>query len=1109
MLSYVDRIVSAWQMVVRRGLSHWKLLVSVVLGVLLASAIMAGTVVYFDALRELALRNTLARNTAAELDILVQGQRGPATRFEFDRVSALINAEVDARLGWLTTDRFLVGKSPTFFLSKPGEEHLAGDDNARAYFAFAPRLDQHITVLPGGKPPAVGRINAPGQETMLEAMVPEEAAALFDVGVGDVVVAVPPWEDVTPHVTVRISGLFSRDDPSAEFWHLENTVLAAATGASFRTIPFHISQETFLGDFGSMFRKMDGIYAWLLMVDSGRVNAPNSVSTLAAIDAVDRNLAAAMASYRQTTELDRALEEFDRRLFFSKLPMFVVLIVIAIVILYYVATLSSLIVEDRRSEIALLRSRGATSAQILTVFVLEGATISALAVIVGPILASTTITVLGYTPAFSGLTEGGRLTAGISGAAYLMSGAGGLLSFVALIFPAIRASRIGVTRHRQESARPVAQPLFQRYYFDVSLLLVSIFLFRQLTEQGSLLAVSVFGEVTADQLLLALPGLILVASAMVLLRLFPLAMNLISRLASRVLPIGLVMGVWQMARNPTHYARLSLLLILTAGLGIFASSFGATLELSFTQRVLYSTGSDIRLDGVRAAGRDEGPIPSEAYEEVPGVRRASPVLQLSGHDLTRSVAQNYTMLAVDGDSFSEVAWFRDDFADEPMDALLRSLKLDDAPAGIELPADAGWIAVNLKPDRERPTLEITARVVDELGQFTTLRLGRLEGLEDGWIRLQAAVPEGELPLRLTSLMVHERRGVGGIRPGTVILDDIVAVVRDGPPEIIESFDNVEDWAVIRSNVDSKSDILRSSDVTMNGGSSVAFTWSRGSSLVGHGISHGQEWPRLPVLASQSFAEVSDHFEGEEFDVTVSGLQVPVRLESIVEMFPTMTLNDHKYLVADLTSLTRYANLGTLNRELQPNGVWISTDVTDESERRELLQGLGQVTGFSVNAVNDRAGQLAASQVDPLVSAGWRALLFIAFSAVLILSCLGFLVHAYVSFRNRELQFALLRTVGFSLRQLVTMVWLEQTLVIAVGMALGTWMGGRLGSTIMPFLGHDDWGGRVIPPFVLDVNWGALLLTYAAMIAVFAVISLGLIWLVQRISLQRIMRLGEM
>jgi ABC-type antimicrobial peptide transport system permease subunit len=132
----------------------------------------------------------------------------------------------------------------------------------------------------------------------------------------------------------------------------------------------------------------------------------------------------------------------------------------------------------------------------------------------------------------------------------------------------------------------------------------------------------------------------------------------------------------------------------------------------------------------------------------------------------------------------------------------------------------------------------------------------------------------------------------------------------------------------------------------------------------------------------------------------------------------------------------------------------------------------------------------------------------AFGAVLVLSCLGFLVHAYVSFREREMQFGLMRTIGFSMRQLITLVCLEQVLVITAGMALGAEMGRRLGAIIMPFLSHNDRGGQVLPPFVLEINWGTLGITYGIMIFVFTTIILGMIWFIRRISLQKILRLGE-
>ena len=117
-------------------------------------------------------------------------------------------------------------------------------------------------------------------------------------------------------------------------------------------------------------------------------------------------------------------------------------------------------------------------------------------------------------------------------------------------------------------------------------------------------------------------------------------------------------------------------------------------------------------------------------------------------------------------------------------------------------------------------------------------------------------------------------------------------------------------------------------------------------------------------------------------------------------------------------------------------------------------------------------------------------------------------HAYVSFRSRQPQLALLRTLGLSMRQLMSMILLEQTVVILLGLGVGAWMGGRLGATIMPFLGHDDWGSQVVPPFVMEVNWGALGVTYAIMLLLFAAIVLGLMSMVRRMALQAVLRIGD-
>ena len=1164
-------MLAAWPQVARRTLANWRLMCTVIVGVLLASAIMAGTVIYFDALRELALKNALSALSVNDSNIALKSDRGPTTYAERDKVVAETEREIGDRVAWMLRDKTTGVKTATFFLSEVGEEASADTDNPRTFFGHLPRLPDHVTVV-SGEWPADGYVESGecrverGEERTgnsslatshcIEALVPLEAAVDLGVGVGDTLAAVPYWSDTSPFIHVVIAGTFTRDAPEDEFWYLDDKIFQAATARSFETLPFYLTERTYYEALGDTFRQMDSVFSWLLMVDTGRLNAGNATFARRSITAMEDRLSTNLFSYRQITELDEALFRYDVRLFFSKLPMFVILILISVVILYYVVTLSSLVVEQQRGEIVLLKSRGSSAAQVLSVYVLEGITIAALAVAVAPPLAAGVISLLGVTPAFSDLSGGQLLSVSLSPGAYMMSALGGLLSFAALMVPAVQASRMSVTTFRHQSARPYTQPFYQRYYLDVLLLIVGALLLRQLSQQGSVVAVGVFGEVATDQLLLAVPAVVLVASALVLLRLFPLFMRASSALLSSFLSAGLVLGIWQMARNPTHYARLSLMLILMAGLGIFAASFGGTLQRSFTERALYSTGTDVRLVGALLNTRGESIPMRESYEDLPAVEEVGLAFRGFGSDLSKLLAESYTMFAVEGEQISRMGWFRDDFSETSMDTLLSSLPSKTLPMGIELPADAVSVGVIAKPDRPHPSVALALRMRDANGRYFTYPMGRLVSSEE-WSVFRVEVERSSLstlhsplrrleparPLTLVSLTVFETNGRNRLRAGSISIDEIFATrgsseecrvesaevgagrspLATGNCETValESFESVSGWTTLGAVPESQSDVLKwSEECRVESGeagagnsplstshSCASFIWVEGRPLVSRGIFHGPPLEPIPVLATSRFLRVNDHRVGEVIEVSAQGHRIDVVISDVIEFFPTLETFRRSYLVADLDSVSAYANLEATGGELRPNEVWMTTNGS-ESDRARLMSLLDDGEPFPTRDIHDRVQALADSTVDPLVEAGWRALLFVAFAAVLVLSGLGFLVHAYVSFKSREIQFALMRTVGFSMSQLSTLVLLEQVLVIGAGLALGTWMGGRLGATMMPFLGHDDSGTRVLPPFVVDVNWGTLAITYVAMGLLFAVIIAGVIILVRRISLQRILRLGE-
>ena len=1137
MLRNVLRILSAWPMVLKRSLANWRLLSSVVVGVVLASAIMAGTVIYFDSLRDIALDAALADREPLDLDIFAKVTRGPTTPNSYSIARNYVEGVYRESVGWFIEDTLHGGRSATFFLTLSGEETEAGGDNARSYFLFLPEIEDKITILPGGRmpqplldpdvrgrqapAPAAVPSDAPvesvlrGDPLSMEAIVPEEAALDFGLEVGDTLSAVPYWQDATPYMSVTVTGLYTRNDPDDLIWELNDRTFHSFTSGHFSTVPFLVSQDTFLRGVGKAFPDMDSTYGWLLLVEPDRLSSINATDALHSITGIKRSLGSVFTSFRQTTDLDDALRDYDQRLLFSKLQMFVVLILIAVVVLYYVVTLSSLVAEQRRTEIHLLQGRGATERQVLTVFVLEGATIAILAIVIAPFLAGLAISLLGYTPAFSDLSGGERLSINLTRGAFIMSAIGGLLSFGALMIPAFASSRSSISRDRQETARPSPLSFFQRYYLDVMLLVLGIVLFRQLTEQGSLAARNLLGEVAVNQLLLAVPGITLIAAAMVLLRLFPVVMSLASRVLAPRLPPGVVLGLWQMARNPTHYSRLALLLILMAGLGIFAASFGGTLQRSFTERALYSAGADIRLANVSVNNTGFTKPLVEPYDRIKDVEGVSPALRGRGSVLSiRFGNTSYDMLAVDPDRLSEVAWYREDFSEDPLPEVMAKLTGNEIPIGITLPERANAVQVLVKADRPHPTVGMAVRVRDANGRYFTYGLGRLESstwrlysaeLRDNRERRFSLLPKR--PFTLVSIVLGETDFENSLAPGSILIDTVRVRMSNGEIQTVDKFKDVAGWHALREAGNTAKDRVRWSEVSARGDGSLMFAWQGGSAFVSRGIFAGDNPEPVPVVASESLAREFGFAEGDEFLASVNGRRIDVVLADTVDFFPTLDSYNDKFLIADLESVLTYVNLGMARSEITPNEIWLSTELTGE-DRADLVDLFESDRPFPVSRVIDTEADLEQAQIDPLVLAGWRALLLIAFGAILILSSLGFLVHAYISFRNRELQFALMRTMGFSTRQLVSLMWVEQALVIGVGMALGTWMGGRLGASIMPFLGYDDRGAQVLPPFVIEVGWQNLLVTYVAMAGIFTVIILGVIWFIRRMSLSRVLRLGD-
>ncbi|MBI4328349.1 MAG: ABC transporter permease [Chloroflexi bacterium] len=1110
-------VVTMVPLVLRRALAYWRLLVPVLLGAVLATAITSSVVIYFDALREMGLRHALKNVAPEEFDLRLALESPTALREDQEAFIAEVENRVGRDIGWLVERPTLYGKSSTFFVRRPGEPPVGPGDPLdkvpRGSFHTLTGAEEHIDLI-AGKMPAPVAATREGP-LVVEALAFEQTAAAFPIVVDEEVVFAPFWEDRADQVRVVITGVARPRGEGGRFW-FEETQSLTGPPSTYNHLPLLVPQETLLDGLAPSFTRLSVRYVWLYPVETERLHVWNASAALGGLREVGTRLVTVLPHYRQTTELTETLFTYDTRLRFIQVPLTVVLLLIAAVVLYAVVFLASLVVERQREDVALLRSRGARRWQIFVLYAFQGLLIGGIAVVVGPLVAAPAIAGLGLSPFFLTLSGGLPLSVTLSTDAYQMSLLGGLLAFGVLLFPAAQAARHSVTEERRRRARPGELPFYQRYYLDVGLGAATAVLLWQLGQRGSLLEGALAGRTESDLFLLFVPVGFLLALSLLFLRVFPLLMGLLGRLLAPVAPAWVVLGLWELGRNPVYYTRLVLLLTLAASLGSFASSFGGTLERNYRERALYKAGAELRITGASLSALD-GPL----AEKFP---RATLISRQPGSVLSGSVTGSYEFLAVEPDVFADVAWWRGDFAQEPLSQLLERLGAEESPPsprwGIPLPAEAKTIAAWVQPLDPSPITTLYALAADSRNRYFVYPLGLLDKVE--WRLLQADLskpqlqqtlrgqpppPSPQAPLRFMGLYVMQPRTTQGMRPGAFLLDSVQIGGADGGEGTLVGMDDLSPWGIIEAGPQAESDTFTLTPSTgRNGGPAAVLLWSESTAVYPRGVYIGPDEHANPVLVSEAFLRGTGHRIGDRVLLSSFNQRFPARIVGSVSYFPSLDPGDDLgFVIANVNDVVRQTGIQGGGAQARVSEVWMGVDpqadrasVVDEVRSSPL--GRGEVT--------DRASLLGTSKADPLVAAGWEALLSVAYVGVLGLGVVGFVVHAIVSSQQRQGQFALLRTMGIGRRHLQAVVWIEHLVTVGAGLLVGHWLGSQVGTLLMPFLDRTEEGIRVLPPFVMEVNWPTLLFIYGLMALVFGVVVTMVAALYNRLALGRVLRMGE-
>ncbi len=372
----------------------------------------------------------------------------------------------------------------------------------------------------------------------------------------------------------------------------------------------------------------------------------------------------------------RFFRDFDENR--SSIALFLTTLSIPMVgmVLYFIALLAGISVEHRKKEIAVLRSRGSGRTQILISFLLEWIILGTVAFAVGPFTGAFLARAIGSTSGFLEFVGRRAIPAVVDARAFRYSAIAAGLAVVSGMIPVLASLRHSVVTYVRSRDRRPRVSAWHRLFLDVIILAVAIYGYSQLSWET--LSVLPGQMIPADPMLFFVPVLFIVGGGLLVLRLYPLLMNLL-----RVVTAGLPGVVWQMtirrlSRNAGEYVPVMLQLMVTVSLGIYSAISARTLRLNFEDNVRYAVGADVATsEEWQPPGFAGGAVTSEPQfyrrEELPGVQAAARVLRgrarvqrVGRHEISPSVE----MMAIEPYEFSRTAWFRRDLsAAHPYDYL--------------------------------------------------------------------------------------------------------------------------------------------------------------------------------------------------------------------------------------------------------------------------------------------------------------------------------------------------------------------------------------------------------------------------------------------------------
>jgi putative ABC transport system permease protein len=512
-------------------------------------------------------------------------------------------------------------------------------------------------------------------------------------------------------IPIIITGVWRATNPADEFWFYRQSVFDNQ---------LFVPEATFQGRISSLLTDEVAQALWYVILDGSAIHAGDVGWLTARIEQVQQRAATLLTNTRLEVSPYDALNRYRVSTRFLNILLYAFSIPIVGLLLAFIGLVVGLAVNRQRNEIAVLRSRGATAAQIMGIAVLEATLLGVVALAAGVPVSEGISRLIGATRSFLNFSIESDLRVTMTLATFRFGLAALAVTLFAQVLPSLGASRYTIVSYKQEQSRTIKPPWWQRAWLDILLMIPAAYGAYLLQQQGSIALVggenNATGSPFENPLLFLVPALGAFALTLFVLRILPFIMRIIAWIASKMSSVGFLLATRYLSRDPAFYTTPLILLILTLSLSAFTASLAQTLDNHLYDQSYYRTGADMRLvelgrsdtpaeggaggaaggEGSAApatsgssAAEDTGPnwvfIPVSEHLKVPEILGAARVGEFGASVQVQGTWTESMFIGIDRIDFPKATYWRRDFAPANLGSLMNALAV--SPDGVLMRRD--------------------------------------------------------------------------------------------------------------------------------------------------------------------------------------------------------------------------------------------------------------------------------------------------------------------------------------------------------------------------------------------------------------------------------------